>query len=296
MAAMVHAARHGVDYLRGRCLTKRAALPSAAMPDLAAPSRVGALLREWRRRRRLSQLDLALEAGVSARHLSFLETGRSRPSAEMVLHLADQLEVPLRDRNQLLLAAGHAPVYGQRGLEEPEMGPVREMIERVLSGHEPYPAVVVDRHWGMVAGNHAVALLTEGVAPHLLEPPVNVLRATLHPDGMAPRIENLPEWRAHLLERLGRQAVVSGDPALAALHEELASYPGGPPAAPHDPAAGEIAVPLRVRTGERVLAFISTLTTFGTAVDVTVSELSIESFFPADPDTADALREQIAGA
>ena len=261
------------------------------MPDLAAPSRAGALLREWRQRRRLSQLDLALEAGVSARHLSFLETGRSRPSAEMVLHLADQLEVPLRDRNQLLLAAGHAPVYGQRGLEEPEMGPVRDMIERVLSGHEPYPAVVVDRHWGMVAGNRAVALLTEGVAPHLLEPPVNVLRVTLHPDGMAPRIENLPEWRAHLLERLGRQAVASGDPALAALHEELASYPGGPPAAPHDPAAGEIAVPLRVRAGERVLAFISTLTTFGTAVDVTVSELSIESFFPADSDTADALRE-----
>ena len=141
------------------------------MPDVAAPSRVGTLLREWRQRRRLSQLDLALEAGVSARHLSFLETGRSRPSAEMVLHLADELEVPLRDRNQLLLAAGHAPVYGQRGLEEPAMGPVRDMIERVLSGHEPYPAVVVDRHWGMVAGNRAVSLLTEGVAPHLLEQP-----------------------------------------------------------------------------------------------------------------------------
>jgi MmyB-like transcription regulator ligand binding domain len=203
--------------------------------------------------------------------------------------------VPLRDRNQLLLAAGYAPVFGQRGLEEPEMGPVRDMLDRVLTGHEPYPAVVVDRHWGMVAGNRAVALLTEGVVPELLEPPVNVLRATLHPQGMAPRIENLGEWRAHLLERLGRQAVASGDPALAALHEELAGYPGGDPAPAHDLAAGEIAVPLRLRAGERVLSFISTVTTFGTAVDVTVSELAIESFFPADTGTVDAIHTFMAG-
>ncbi len=271
------------------------------MAELTAPaSRVGALLREWRVRRRLSQLDLALEAGVSARHLSFVETGRSRPSAEMVLHLADQLEVPLRDRNRLLLAAGHAPVYGQRDLGEPEMGPVREMVERVLEGHEPYPAVVVDRHWGMVAANRAVALLTQEVAEHLLEPPVNVLRATLHPEGMAPRIENLAEWRAHLLERLGRQAVATGDPALAALHEELASYPGGPAAGSLDVAAGEIAVPLRVWAsdggggGGGLLSFISTITTFGTALDVTVSELSIESFFPADAQTAESVRAFMA--
>ena len=201
------------------------------MPPVdAPPSRVGALLREWRRRRRLSQLDLALEAGVSARHLSFVETGRSRPSADMVLHLAEQLDVPLRDRNALLLAGGYAPVFGQRGLEEPEMEGVRATLDLVLRGHEPYPAVVVDRHWGMVAGNRAVALLTDGVAPELLEPPVNVLRVSLHPDGVAPRIANLPQWRAHLLDRLGRQVVSTGDPALAALFDELSALPGGRPA------------------------------------------------------------------
>jgi transcriptional regulator with XRE-family HTH domain len=261
--------------------------------DVRTPARVGSLLREWRTRRRMSQLDLALEAGVSTRHLSFVETGRSRPSAEMVLHLAEQLDVPLRDRNQLLLAAGYAPVYGQRGLEEPEMGPVREALDQVLAGHDPYPAVVVDRHWGMVAGNRAVALLTAGVAPHLLEPPVNVLRVSLHPDGVAPRIVNLAEWRAHLLDRLGRQAVSTGDPALAALHEELAGYPGGGPAPHRDPAAAEIAVPLRLRAGDRELSFISTMTTFGTATDITVAELAIESFFPADAGTAAAVREAV---
>jgi transcriptional regulator with XRE-family HTH domain len=265
------------------------------MSDIAiGPPRVGALLRDWRTRRRLSQLDLALEAGVSPRHLSFVETGRSRPSAEMVLHLAEQLEVPLRERNQLLLAAGYAPVYGQRGLEEPEMEPVREAIELLLRGHDPYPALVVDRHWGMVAANAAVALLTAGVAPELMAPPVNVLRVSLHPDGMAPRILNLGQWRAHLLERLEREATATGDPALAALHEELAAYPGPP--APADTAGqfGDVAVPLRLRSGEDQLALISTVTTFGTAKDVTLAELSIESFFPADAATADALRAFVA--
>src|SRR4051794_37434691 len=198
---------------------------AAAMTDIAALPTVGSLLRDWRQRRRMSQLDLALEAGASARHLSFIETGRSRPSADMVLHLAEELDVPLRERNQLLLSAGYAPAYAQRDLDAPEMGPVREAIDQVLRGHEPYPAVVIDRHWGMVAGNRAVALLTAGVAEHLLEPPVNVLRASLHPEGMAPRILNLAEWRAHLLERLGREAVVTGDPALATLHAEIAAYP-----------------------------------------------------------------------
>jgi transcriptional regulator with XRE-family HTH domain len=266
------------------------------MTGVAAPPppRVGSLLRDWRRRRRLSQLELALEAGVSARHLSFVETGRSRPSPEMVLHLAEQLDVPLRERNQLLLAAGYAPVYGQRGLDEPEMGPVREALEQVLRGHDPYPAVVVDHHWGMVAGNAAVALLTDGVAPELLEPPVNVLRVSLHPEGMAPRILNLAEWRGHLLERLGRQVVTTGDPALAALHEELCGYPGGAPAPARDAAAHAIAVPLRLRAGEAELMFISTVTTFGTATDVTVAELSIESFFPADATTAEAVRGLVA--
>jgi transcriptional regulator with XRE-family HTH domain len=251
--------------------------------------RIGTLLRDWRVRRRMSQQDLALEAGVSARHVSFVETGRSKPSADMVIQLAEHLEVPLRDRNTLLLAAGFAPAYAQRDLDEPEMGPVREAIDRVLRGHEPYPAVVVDRHWGLVAANRAVPLLIGGAADHLLEPPVNVLRLSLHPEGMAPRIANLGEWRAHLLDRLGRQAVVSGDPALFALHEELAGYPGGEGGHVPDLEAGAIAVPLRLRTDDGELAFISTATTFGTATDVTVSELAIESFFPADDATARAL-------
>jgi transcriptional regulator with XRE-family HTH domain len=251
---------------------------------------VGAMLREWRQRRRLSQLELALEAGVSARHVSFVETGRSRPSAEMVLHLAERLEVPLRDRNHLLLAAGYAPAFAQRELDAPEMGPVREAIEQVLRGHEPYPALVVDRHWGLVSANRPLGGLLGGVVAHLLEPPVNVLRLSLHPEGLAPRILNLPEWRGHLLERLARDAVGSGDPALAALHDELAAYPSHGPAATVDPAFGDIAVPLRLRQGDDQLAFISTKMTFGTALDVTVAELSIESFFPADDATARALR------
>ncbi len=261
------------------------------MTQVAAGSGVGALLRGWRQRRRLSQLDLALEAGVSTRHLSWVETGRARPSAEMVLHLAEQLGVPLRDRNQLLLAAGHAPAYSQRDLDEPAMGPVRQVLDRVLAGHDPYPAVAVDRHWGLVAGNRALGVLIAGVAPHLLEPPVNVLRLTLHPDGMAPRIANLAEWRAHLLDRLGRQAVATGDPALAALHAELAALPGGGPTPSEtDWTAGEIAVPLRLHHAGGELALISTVATFGTAVDITVAELAIESFFPADDATARALQ------
>lgn len=266
------------------------------MSEVAAAPTVGALLRDWRQRRRMSQMDLALEADVSTRHLSYVETGRSRPSVEMVIQLAEQLDVPLRDRNVLLLAAGHAPVYGQRGLDEPEMGPVREALDLVLRGHEPYPAAVVDRHWGLVAGNRAIGLLTAGVAAELLEPPVNVLRLSLHPDGMAPRILNLGEWRAHLLERLGRQAVTSGDPALAALHAELAGYPGAEPSAAREDRFGTIAVPLRLRVGDDELRFISTVTTFDTAIDVTVAELAIESFFPADARTAAAVRAYVPDA
>lgn len=238
----------------------------------------------------MSQLDLALQAEVSARHLSFIETGRSHPTAEMLVRLSEKLRIPLRDQNQLLLAAGYAPAYGQRDLDEPAMGPVRDAFERVLVGHDPYPAVVVDRHWGMVAGNAALARLAEGVADHLLRPPVNVLRLSLHPQGLAGRIANLGEWRAHLLDRLGRQATTSGDPALAALRDELGSYPGSEPGPSHDLAAGEIAVPLRLRHADGELAFISTVTTFGTALDITVSELAIEAFFPADGATADRVR------
>jgi transcriptional regulator with XRE-family HTH domain len=256
----------------------------------AAGVQVGPLLRDWRQRRRLSQLDLALDAGVSARHLSFVETGRSRPSPDMVLNLAGRLNVPLRERNRLLLAAGYAPVYEQHALDDPEMAPVRDAIQLVLAGHEPYPALVVDGAWEMLAANRAVALLTEGVAPELLAPPLNVLRASLHPDGVAPRILNLGEWRAHVFERLERQIAVSGDAALVTLLKELRGYPGpeAPAGARHD-----IAVPLRVESSVGELAFISIVATFGTAVEITASELSIESFFPADRQTADAVRSYV---
>jgi transcriptional regulator with XRE-family HTH domain len=249
---------------------------------------IGTLLKDWRRRRHLSQFELALDAGVSARHLSFVETGRSRPSPEMIVRLAEQLDVPLRECNQLLLAGGYALVYGQRDLQNPQMGPVRA-IERVLAGHDPYPAVVVDRHWGMVAANQAIALLTDGVAEHLLAPPVNVLRLGLHPEGLAARIINHGEWRAHLLDRLHRQSVASADPALTALHAELAAYPVGDHGPRPDLAANEIAVVLRLAHSNGELKFISTVATFGTAVDVTMSELAIESFYPADAATAEFL-------
>jgi transcriptional regulator with XRE-family HTH domain len=256
----------------------------------AAGVRVGPLLKDWRRRRRLSQLDLALEAGVSARHVSFVETGRSRPSPDMLLNLAERLEVPLRERNRLLLAAGYAPVFEQHALDDPEMAPVREAIRLVLDGHEPYPALVVDGAWEMLAANRAVALLTEGVAQDLLAPPLNVLRVSLHPDGIAPRIVNLGEWRAHVFQRLERQIAMSGNPALAGLLDELRSYPG-PDAARS--ARHDIAVPLRVASPAGELAFISTVATFGTAVEITASELSIESFFPADERTAETVRSYV---
>jgi transcriptional regulator with XRE-family HTH domain len=236
----------------------------------------------------MSQFDLALEARVSARHLSFIETGRSRPSAEMVLQLAAHLDVPLRDRNQLLLAAGYAPFYGQRGLDDLELGSVRETLDAILRGHEPYPAVVVDRHWGIVTANNAYTRLIEGAAPELLAPPVNVLRLALHPDGVAPRIMNFAQLRATLLRWLKHQADSTGDPALRALYDELVELPGGEGAPPaHD---DDVAVPLRIRWGDSVLSFISTITTFARATDVTVAELSIESFYPTDAETAEALR------
>jgi transcriptional regulator with XRE-family HTH domain len=258
----------------------------------ATDTRVGPLLRDWRRRRRLSQLDLALEAGVSARHLSFVETGRSRPSADMVLHLAEQLEVPLRERNQLLLAAGYAPRYGSRSLDDPDLAQVRDAVGHVLAGHEPYPALAVDRCWNLVMSNGALGPLLEGVAPELLVPPVNCIRLALHPDGLAPRILNLGEWRGHLLHRLGGQLQATGDPQLEVLLDEVRDYPG--PVDGNAPDAAAIMVRLRLAAadGDGELAFFSTVTTFGTAADVTVSELSVEAFFPADADTAERLRER----
>lgn len=252
---------------------------------------VGGLLREWRRRRRLSQLDLACEAEISTRHLSFLETGRSLPSRDMVLHLAERLDVPLRERNMLLVAAGYAPVFPERPLDDPALSAARRAVDAVLAGHEPHPAVALDRHWTLVAANRAVAPLLDGAAPELLRPPVNVLRLSLHPEGLAPRIANLPEWRAHLLARLRRQIELTADPALAALLEELRAYPGRAEATPAprgDPSG--VAVPLRLRTREGDLSFLSTTMVFGTPVDVTLSELAIEAFFPADAETPGTLR------
>jgi transcriptional regulator with XRE-family HTH domain len=252
---------------------------------------VGELLRTWRQRRSVSQLELASGAAVSARHLSFVETGRSHPSREMVIYLAEQLDVPMRERNALLLAAGYAPVYGERSLADEEMTPVREAVERFLRAHEPYPAVAVDRLWNLAAVNRSIGPLTAGVAPELLEPPVNALRLTLHPDGLAPRIANLDQWSAHLLERLRRQAAISGDPELEELRDELAGYPGVVASLPHgEQGEAAIVLPLRLRDGDRELAMFSTVTTFGTAVDITVAELAIEAFYPADEETADFLR------
>jgi transcriptional regulator with XRE-family HTH domain len=261
---------------------------AVTQPSAQEPAPVGKLLRSWRERRRLTQFDLALRAEVSARHLSFIETGRSRPTSEMILRLAQQLDVPLRERNVLLLSGGYAPAYSANRLADPPMSAVHEAIEHVLRAHEPFPAVVIDAGWEMVAANNAVSLLTAGAAAALLEPPVNVLRLSLHPDGMAPRIVNLAEWRAHLLDRLSRDIETTADPALIALREELAAYPSPRPASRPDNRA--ILVPLRLRAGDAVLSLFSTTTVFGTPRDVMLSELAIESFYPADAPTAAFLR------
>jgi transcriptional regulator with XRE-family HTH domain len=255
---------------------------------------VGDLLREWRQRRRLSQLALALEAEVSTRHLSFVETGRARPSQEMVLRLAERLEVPLRERNAMLLAAGFAPAYPERALDDPALSVVRLAVDRVLAGHEPFPALAVDRSWTLIATNRVVPGLLTGVAPELLQPPINVLRLSLHPDGLARQIANFPEWRAHLLARLARQVELTADPPLSDLLEELRGYAGDREwrdadrrVSDHDLAS--VAVPLRLQTEHGTLSLLSTTMVFGTPVDVTLSELAIEAFFPADTATADLL-------
>lgn len=252
---------------------------------------VGDHLREWRQRRRLSQLDLALDAEISTRHLSFLETGRAQPSREMVLHLADQLDIPLRERNVILVAAGFAPVFPERRLDDPELAAARRAVDLILAGHEPYPALVVDLRWNLVAANAAVAPLLAGVDPELLAAPMNVMRLALHPKGLALRIANLAEWRAHLLERLRRQAALTADAGLAELIEELKTYPTPPASDRRLEDYGEVAVPFQLLAGDALLSFFSTTTVFGTAVDITLSELTLETFFPADAATAEALRQ-----
>lgn len=263
-----------------------------ALPAGESRRSVGELLREWRVRRRMSQLLLATEAEISTRHLSFVESGRATPSREMVMHLAERLDVPLRERNALLIAAGYAPLYRERALDDPQLMAARDAVDLVLRGHEPYPALAVDRHWNIVASNGALAPLIGDASPALLAAPVNALRLSLHPEGIAPRIVNWHAWRAHLLARLQRQIEASADGALIKLHEELAAYPAPPgaEAATAEPPGHLIAVPLRVRTAIGELSFYSTTTVFGTPVDITLSELAIEAFFPADPHTAEALR------
>jgi transcriptional regulator with XRE-family HTH domain len=264
-----------------------ASRPARRPAARTAPRPVGQLLRQWREHRRLSQLELSNQVEVSTRHLSFVETGRSRPSCEMILRLAEHLDVPLRERNRLLLAGGFAPVYPETALDSPRLAAVRDAVRLVLAGHEPYPAVVVDRSWNLVDSNASLTRLVDGAAPALLAPPVNVLRLSLHPDGLAPRIVNLGEWRAHLLGRLRREIAASADAGLADLLDELCGFPCDQPEPEVEvPGPGAVFVPLRVRLDGRELAFFSTVATFGTPLDITVAELSIESFFPADADTA----------
>jgi transcriptional regulator with XRE-family HTH domain len=248
---------------------------------------VGHLLRQWRERRRLSQLELSIQAEISTRHLSFVETGRSRPTPEMILKLTEHLDVPLRERNQLLLAGGYAPAYPQHGLDAPELAAVREALRQVLVAHEPHPALVLNRWWEMLDANAAVAVLVAGCAPELLAPPVNVLRLSLHPDGMAGRIENLAQWRTHLLGQVRRRAEQTGDERLADLHDELAGYPGGSDASVP---ANNVVLPLQLRHETGLLSFFSIAATVETAADVTVEELVIESFYPADRETEQRLR------
>jgi transcriptional regulator with XRE-family HTH domain len=260
---------------------------------IATPRPVGDLLREWRQRRRVSQLDLALDAEISPKHVSFIESGRAQPSREMILRLAEHLDLPLRERNALLHAGGFAPVFAERALDDPALASARAAVDLVLKGHEPFPAIAVDRHWTLVAANNAIGFLMEGVDQSLLAPPINVLRVSLHPKGLGPRIANFVEWRAHVLDRLRHQVDTTNDAVLKDLLQELREYPVPDGSqddhrAPRDYAG--VVVPFEIRTPAGVLAFFGTTTVFGTPVDITLSELAVEAFFPADEATARALR------
>jgi len=276
-----------VDYLAGNGCNDLAGLSSMPMNSQIQP--VGALLRQWRQHRRLSQLDLACEADISTRHLSFVETGRAQPSREMLLLLAEQLEIPLRERNRLLSAAGYAPLFTQHALSEPAMAAARSAIDLLLKAHEPYPAMTIDRHWNLLAANSALAPFLQGIAPELLTPPINVMRLSLHPQGLAPRIVNLGAWRAYLLARLQRDFQASGDAQLHALWDELNAYPG--PTAPAQFDSDTVLMPLQFASEQGVISLIGTTTVFGTANDITLAELALETFFPADAFSAQYLRD-----
>jgi transcriptional regulator with XRE-family HTH domain len=256
---------------------------------------LGEQLRGWRQRRRRSQLDLALDCGISTRHLSFIETGRSRPTAATLLRIAERLDVPHRGQNELLLAAGHAPRYSQAAYDSEAMAPIRETVEALLRAYQPFPALAVDRMWNVVAANSALNLFLTGVDPELLTPPLNALRIALHPAGLAPRIANFAEWADHLIERLGHQIEQTGDPGLIALRQEMIGYLPARPEPHQDTPAPVLAVPLQLDLPEGRLSLLSTMTVFGSPVDVTLSELAIEAFFPADADSR-ALLQRLARA
>ncbi|MEP1216853.1 MAG: helix-turn-helix transcriptional regulator [Marinobacter sp.] len=255
---------------------------------------IGDLLRSWRQRRRLSQLELSVDADISQRHLSFVESGRSSPSRRMLLRLADELKITPRERNRLLTLAGFAPEYCERSLDEPDMAAARNAVELIISGHQPHPALVVDREWNLLLANEAAYFLLEGVNPAFLTPPVNVLRLSLHPDGLAPRVANYRQWKAHVVDRLTHQVDLTADPALAKLLGEIEAYPAPDEArhyTEHDtPARTGIAVPFELETARGKLSFLSTTTVFGTAVDISLSEMVIETFFPMDAHTAEVMR------
>jgi transcriptional regulator with XRE-family HTH domain len=259
----------------------------------AKPVHIGHHLREWRQRRHLSQLDLAGDAEISARHLSFVETGRAAPSREMVMRLAERLEVPLRERNVLLVAAGFAPAFPQRTLDDPALKAARQAIDLVLKAHEPNPALAVDRHWNLVSANRMVAPLMDGIPQRLLGQPFKILRLAFHPEALAPRTVNLAEWCGHLLERLHRQCEATADPELIKLYSELKAFPI--PARPGPLPPDNVAIPFKLRHNGEVLSFFSTTMVFGTPVDITLSELALETFFPADDRTADRMRTMAAG-
>ena len=266
---------------------------STARTERSQPLHIGDHLREWRQRRHLSQLDLAVDAEISARHLSFVETGRASPSREMVLKLAERLDVPLRERNVLLVAAGYAPAFPQRSLDDPMLKSARQAIDLVLRAHEPNPALAYDRHWNLVTANRMVAPLLDGIPERLLGQPFNILRLAFHPEALAPRTVNLAEWCGHLLERLHRQCEATADPELLKLYDDLKSYPLPARSAPLAP-DNNVAIPLKLRYDGDVLSFISTTMVFGTPVDITLSELALETFFPADDFTAERMRKMAA--
>jgi transcriptional regulator with XRE-family HTH domain len=289
MTPMLAAAARAGDYPRVMACCMAARQDGAyAGAMLNKPTSIGETLRRWRELRALSQLELSLRAEVSTRHLSFVETGRAVPGRDLLLRLADELAMPLRERNTMLVGAGFAPVFAHRRYSDPEFDPIRTIVQATLAAAWPFPAYLIDRHWNIVASNAAIPELFEGIAPKLLEPPVNVVRLMLHPQGMAPRIRNLGVWRAHYLHALTRQLRLSIDPVLERLLREVQDYPASP-AEPED-AAHHIAVPLVVDTRLGQLSFLSATTVFGEPLDVTLEEIALEQLYPSDAATESAVR------